>query len=153
MDAACRLRVIAWLFVVLGIDGAIEQIVSLFRPIEFDSVCSLLPGLNVQILALPVGIGLHRRNALAHRIAVGINWLFPILFSIAAVILVFALITGGEMTWHGPESTDGAEMAREIRNALVGIPLFVWQFRALRSSDVRELFAAPVTSDSGSASA
>ena len=82
-----------------------------------------------------------------------INWLFPILFSIAAVILVFALITGGEMTWHGPESTDGAEMAREIRNALVGIPLFVWQFRALRSSDVRELFAAPVTSDSGSASA
>ena len=70
MDAACRLRVIAWLFVVLGIDGAIEQIVSLFRPIEFDSVCSLLPGLNVQILALPVGIGLHRRNALAHRIAV-----------------------------------------------------------------------------------
>jgi hypothetical protein len=135
------------LYVIAGTHTLIEQVVSLFRPLEYTIELLLpLPGyasrINFAVLVLPLGIGLLLRKELARRLAVALCWLCLIPIPIVLTVLVLALAFG-DVTWHAPERPPGgAEIAHGISALLVGLPVFLWQMRELRSRDVRSLLAA-----------
>ena len=64
MDTTCRLRVVAWMYALVGAYALIEQVVSLFRPLDnpIAFVYLGLPGVNLAILLLPIGVGLMVRK-------------------------------------------------------------------------------------------
>ena len=144
MDKACRLRVVAWMYVLVGISALVQQVVTLFTPVNTPLV--LLPGLprvNIAVLMLPIGIGLMRRSNLSRRLALTVSWLA--ITSFVAILAFFGLaaLFGGELTWTPPESPiDGDAISAYIGLLVIGVPVFAWQLRELHSRAARSLTEA-----------
>lgn len=143
MDPHQKLRAVGWIYIVVGTHALIEQIVAFFLPFEFFATCVCFFPINYLMGALPVGIGLLRQSNLCRRIAVGFNWFYLVGIAVALVILVFAVLMG-EVDWEPADHqvsdmVRGEDVARGISWLLFGIPLFFWQFRTLRSEEIRLL--------------
>jgi len=141
-NAACNLDRIGWLYVLFGVLGLIEQVVGLFVPIErrLYSVHILIPGFNLAVLWLPVGLGLLRRKAWWYRAAIVMNWLALTGFALVLSLFAVLAVTRREVEWKPNALTSGEDYRDLLVGVLVVLPILVWQFLVLRSGEVRELF-------------
>jgi hypothetical protein len=136
-----ELRAAAWIYVFVGTYALIEQTVSLFLPVEHPLMWGyfLLPRVNLVIVALPIGVGLLRGGDIYRKLAVGLNWLVAGFIGLLLVFFLIGALTGS-VAWKASEhSATGDEVARMIALVVVGLPLFTWQFRVLRSEGIRRL--------------
>jgi len=148
MCSACRVHTIGSLYTAIGLIGLIEFIVHFFMPLEEPLVELGVTTAEVRLsfapLLLPLGIGLLKRVAICRTLALILSWC--ILFVAFAALALFALagictlLSVGDVHWSIKHPVTGDYVARSIAAALLGIPLFVWQFRVIASKDSRDLF-------------
>ena len=140
MKAECKLSVVGWLYVLVGTHALIGQLVSLFVPVEHPGFEAhfLIPGLNLAVLVLPAGVGLLRRHAWWHAAALTMNWLALALLGATLVLLAAGAVLG-ENKWEPNESMSGDDYMDLLVGVVIVLPLLVWQFRTLRSSEVRRV--------------
>ena len=144
MDKACRLRVVAWMYVLIGMYALVQQVVSLFTPVNMPFL--LLPGLprvNIAVLMLPIGIGLMRRSNLSRGLALTVSWLAITFFVGILAFIELVALSGGEITRTPPEGpVDGDAISAFIGFLVIGVPVFAWQLRELHSRAARSLTEA-----------
>ena len=128
-------KVVAWLFVGFGVLAAIEVVVGLF-----NDRCSF----NLNVLGIPLGIGLLKRSETSRSISVVMLWIAVVLSAVMGIFLLFMTFSGsGTMSFRGRQIRQGDADYRLLLGmglfvALVAIAaLEVWMLRILRRADTR----------------
>jgi hypothetical protein len=130
----------------------IEFVVSLFLPLREPLLVLSVTIFGIPIapapLFFPLGIGLLRRSVVSRKLLLVLNWaiVLGLGFVIGAFVVtaVCASLKTVEATWHTP-TIDGDYVARGIGVVVVGLPLFIWQFRAIASRELKALLGRAVT--------
>jgi len=114
--------------------------VGFFSPLSepITRIYVLHPQVNLAVLFLPIGIGLHKQKPLFRKLALVINWLVVLTIAIVLIILMLGLVTGTGEVYRDP--LDGDSIAKTIGMLVIVLPLFIWQFRVLASAEIREFF-------------
>ncbi len=145
MDSTSRLTAIAWIYALIGSYALIEQLVSLFLPLDnpIANIYIIWPQANLAVLMLPIGIGLMRRSDLCRRLALAGGWTALGLLGVFLTIFGLLSLGGGEVEWVPPEDPmTGDAVARLIGTFVIGVPIFFWQLRQLHSKGIRDLTVA-----------
>jgi len=129
----------------------IEFVVSLFLPLREPVLVLSVTTFGIPIalapLFFPLGIGLLRRSVICRKLLLVLNWaiVLGLGFVIGAFVLmaVCASLKTVEATWHTP-TIDGDYVARGIGVVAIGLPLFIWQFRAVASKELKALLGRTV---------
>lgn len=132
-----RLKLVGWLYVAVGTYALIEEVVGWLHPLENPILRLGFWGpsfwFNTTPFLLLIGIGLLLRKEIARKVALVFSTVIIALALVLAVFLAF-----GEGTWTWTPLVHGDDEVRAIASVVIGVPVFVWQFRALRSREVRE---------------
>jgi len=141
MDANSKLRAIAWVYILFGSCLLLEQIASFFAPFENPLMWLyiLIPEVNLYIVILPIGIGLLKRNRLCLKLAKLINYLFLIgLILFSGFFLICSV--GGNLEFEFEKTPSTIEdTIKLIELSLIILVIYIWQFRGIRSKEVRNL--------------
>jgi len=79
---------------------------------------------------------------MGRNLAAGRSWLGAFFTGLALVLMPSRALTGSA-NWSASEHpATGAEVSRMIAMVVVGLPVFIWQFRVLRSDGIRRLTQA-----------
>ena len=139
MDIRASLIVVGWIYVAMGGVVCIEELVSLFAPFdERTASLEIVVPLNLAMLALPAGIGLLRGRSYGRSLALFLSWVALLFVVFVVGVFTLGVLNGNEIT-----VSEGAAFGESLAGLLswlfVGVPLFVWQFRVLRSPEVQAM--------------
>lgn len=148
IDRPTRLRIVAWLFIAVGVYAIGESILAMTEGTFAFDLGMLFP---------VVGYGLLRRKALAHTCALGVAWIYAVGIPVAALIAgvmwgqgkgtVHVEMLGPDALWNAVGATEVTAVIVSTVAALVTVCLAVWTIRVLRRDDIRRFFDwAPETS-------
>jgi len=154
-DLPARLRVVAWLFIAVGVYAIGESILAMMEGTFAFDLGMLFP---------VVGYGLLRRKSLAHTCALGVAaWIYAVGIPVAALIAgvmwrqgkgtVHVEMLGPDALWNAVGATEVTAVIVSTVAALVTVCLAVWTIRMLRRDDIRRLFDRSPEDSSASAGA
>ena len=150
MEPKCRLHLVAWLYMAVGVVAVIESAVGLFAPLT-DSLVVLFvlsENLNLAIFLLPVGIGLRRHSDICRKLGLVASLLWLPAIAAAGVIFLVALVSsevsptnwGISYGWEASEDlSTGDAIAKTLTFLAVCLPVYVWQIRVLWSEETKSL--------------
>ena len=140
-DLPSPLRVVAWLFIVVGVYAIGESILAMTNnPFDFD----------LGMLFPLVGYGLLQRKALARTCALAIAWIYAVGIPVAALVsgvlwwqgkgTVRVEMLGPDALWNAVGATTTAAAIVSVAAAISAILLATWTIRMLQREDIRRLF-------------
>lgn len=151
-DLPSPLRVVAWLFIVVGVYAIGESILAMT-----DGTFALDLGMLFPL----VGYGLLQRKALARTCALGVAWIYAVGIPVAALVsgILWAQgngtlrveMLGPDAIWNAVGATTATAMVASTVAAGVMVFLAAWTIQVLRRDDIRRLFDEAQTSPSVSA--
>jgi len=154
LDLPARLRVVAWLFIAVGVYAIGESILAMTDGTFAFDLGMLFP---------LVGYGLLRRKALARTCALGVAWIYAAGIPVAALIAsvmwgqgkgtVHVEMLGPDALWRAVGATTTTAVIVSTVAALVTVCLAVWTIRVLRRDDIRRVFDRLSASSPASADA
>lgn len=125
------LKVVASLFILVGVCSLIEILVSLMYGRIF---------LNLGVLGLFIGFGLLRLSRGWRTCGLVFLWIGMI--GVPVVAILFISVGGPTIRFFG-QKVGHASPSLGIAAAVVGFLITLWQYRVLTRPEVRELFEVP----------